>query len=671
VSRSRFIALLLVLGTLAVYLPATRHGFTLFDDNDYVYENNVVQNGLTWSGFIWAFKTWHASNWHPLTWLSHMLDCQIFGLNVGMHHAVNVLFHAANTVLLFALLLRLTGFRAGAPDGKDGAFWSSAFVAALFAWHPTHVESVAWIAERKDVLSTLFALLALLSYVSYAKENSRRSYWLTMLFLALGLLAKPMVVTLPFVMLLLDYWPLNRIENLEFRIRNFQKPIVEKIPFFALVAVSCVATFKAQHQMGAMVSLKNLSVHFRIENAVVAITRYVLKLLWPENLCIFYPLARISAMVTAGSVVILVCISIAVWLARKRSPYWLVGWLWFTGMLMPVVGLVQVGNAAMADRYTYFPSIGIFLAVTLGVCDAVERFHIPKTVVTAAAGFVLAACLFLTSRQLSYWRDDVALFSHAIAVTKDNDTAHINLGVALEKSGRKTEAITEYRTVIKLLPGRVEAHNNLANLLDDSGHPLEAIAEYQEALRLNPKHVAAHNNYGTLLVELGRYDEAAKQYAAATEADPTDWHAPHLMGKCLLKQGRDAEAIPYFRKALQLAPNELHVLTFLAQVLASDENPKVRDGNAAFALASKANALSGGIQPVMLDTLAMAYAELGHFDDARQAEEDSLKLAKAYDLTNDVPTFQQRWELYKNRQAFRQNFTNTPYSDLPGLRKDK
>jgi Tfp pilus assembly protein PilF len=656
VSRSRFIALLLVLGTLAVYLPATHHGFTLFDDTDYVHENNVVQNGLTWNGLIWAFKTWHASNWHPLTWLSHMLDCQLFGLNAGMHHAVNVLFHAANTVLLFALLLRLIG-----------AFWPSAFVAALFAWHPAHVESVAWISERKDVLSTFFALLALLSYVKYTKDNSRRSYSFTMVFLALGLLAKPMVVTLPCVMLLLDYWPLGRVGGSnadKLPTFNFQL-LTEKIPFFALSAASCVITFVAQHRSGAMAPLDDLSVYFRIKNATVAIARYLEKLVWPENLCIFYPLAKIPTAEFAGALAFLIAVCAVVWSVRKRDPWWLVGWLWFVGTLVPVIGLVQVGNATIADRYTYFPSVGLFLALTLGICKAMDRFHISKKLAAVAAGLMLAGCLTLTAIQLSYWRDDVTLFSRAIAVTKNNDTAHLDLGYAYEKVGRKADAMNEYREVIKLMPRRVEAHNNLANLLDDSGHPLEAMTQYQEALRLEPKYVAAHNNYGTLLVELGRYDEAAKQYAAAAEADPTEWHSPYLMGKCLLKQGRDAEAIPYFRKSLQLAPNELHVLTYLAQVLATDENPAVRDGNAAFALASKANALSGGLQPAMLDILAMAYAELGHFDDARQAEEDSLKLAKAFDLTNDMPLIEKRLELYKNHEPFRQSFTNAPLKELP------
>jgi tetratricopeptide (TPR) repeat protein len=672
VSRPRFIALLLVLGTLAVYLPAAHHVFTCYDDDDYVTGNPMVKNGLTWAGVKWAFTTWHASNWHPLTWISHMVDCQLAGLNPSVPHCVNILFHVANAVLLFALLLRLTGL-----------IWPGAFAAALFAWHPLHVESVAWIAERKDVLSTFFALLTLLAYTRYAQRRSKvegreskaavpgsrfptRDYFLALLFFALGLMSKPMLVTLPFVMLLLDYWPLKRFEvqGSGFRVQSL---VLEKIPFFALAAASCVITFLSQHHGGAVASLENVPLHYRLENVPVAYAGYLLKMIWPAHLAAFYPLNPLSRLELAAAVAAVAVISWLVWRMRRSCPYWLVGWLWFFGTLVPVIGLVQVGGAAMADRYTYFPSIGIFLAVALGVRDGAERFQVSKPIIGAIAGLVLAACLVLTHNQLNFWQDDIALFSHAIAVTKDNDTAHLNLGFALEKAGLKTEAMAEYRTSMKLEPNRAETHNNLANLLDDTGHPDEAKAEYQEALRINPNHVASHINFGTLLVELGRFDEAIKQYAAAARLDPSDWHPPYLTGKALLKQGRDTEAISYFRNAMPLDSNNLKMLTFLAQVLASDENPQVRDGNAALAMAAKANDLAGGVQPAMLDVLAMAYAETGSFNDAQNAAQDALKLATAYDMTNDVAVIQQRLQLYQNHQPFRQSFlfTNTPVKELP------
>jgi tetratricopeptide (TPR) repeat protein len=666
--------LLLVLGTLAVYLPAAHHGFTLYDDSDYVTDNPMVENGLTWAGVKWAFTTGHASNWHPLTWISHMADCQLAGLNPSVPHCVNILFHAANAVLLFALLLRLTDL-----------IWPSAFAAALFAWHPLHVESVAWIAERKDVLSTFFALLTLLAYTRYAKKVARdrwqvtgketahapdlspvichlsRSYWLALFFFALGLMAKPMLVTLPCVMLLLDYWPLKRVEvqGSGFRVQSL---VLEKTPFFVLSAASCVVTFLCQHHGGAVASLKNVPLDYRLENVPVAYADYLLKMIWPGHLAVFYPLNPLPWLEVAAAVAAAAVISWLVWRVRRSCPYWPVGWLWFLGTLVPVIGLVQVGDAAMADRYTYFPSIGIFLAAALGLRDGVERFQVSKPVVGTIAGLVLAACLVLTHRQLSFWQDDITLFSHAIVVTKNNDTAHLNLGFALEKADRKTEAMAEYRAALKLDPDRAETHNNLANLLDDAGHPDAALAEYQEALRINPNHVASHNNYGTALVELGRFDEAMKQYADAARLDPTDWHPPYLTGKALLKQGHDAEAIPYFDRAVQMDPNNPHVLTYLAHVLASDENPQIRDGNAALAMAAKANDLTGGVQPAMLDALAMAYAETGQFTNAQQTAADALKLATAYDMTNDVTVIRQRLQLYQNNQPFRQSFlfTNAP-----------
>jgi tetratricopeptide (TPR) repeat protein len=649
-SRPRLIALLLALGTLLAYMPAANHGFTLYDDGDYVTENRVVQNGVTWAGIKWAFTTWHASNWHPLTWISHMIDCQLAGLNPTVPHCENILFHVANTILLFALLLRLTNL-----------IWPSAFVAALFAWHPLHVESVAWIAERKDVLSTFFALLSLLSYAKYAKGNCRRSFWFALVFFALGLLAKPMLVTLPFVLLLLDYWPLKRFPASDFRFPVFLRLALEKWPFFLLVTGSCVLTFLAQHNGGAVASLQNVPLDYRLYDFPLAYMRYLQKIFWPENLCVFYPLPEIiSPLATAAAAAVLISISAAVWFARKHSPYWIVGWLWFLGTLVPVIGLVQVGSAAMADRYSYFPAVGLFLAAAMGFRDAAEKFQVSKKIIAMSAGLILAICLALTHNQLNYWRDDISLFSRAIAVTAHNETGHLNLGVALEKAGRKTEAMAEYRKALQIEPKHADTHNNLANLLDDSGHPDEAQAEYLTALQIDPHYVAAHNNFGTLLVKLGRFDEAMKHYAEAVRLDPSDWHAPFLEGKALLKEGHDAEAIPFFQQAVKIDPDNLHILTYLAQVLASDQNLKIRNGQVALALAAKANDLSGGYQPVMIDAMAMAYAEIGQFDEARQAEESAVKLATALDMTNDLPDIRQRLQLYQNNQPFRQSFINSP-----------
>ncbi|MGD0253772.1 MAG: tetratricopeptide repeat protein, partial [Verrucomicrobiota bacterium] len=459
-SRPRLIGLLLALVTLLVYLPVCRYNFVNYDDGDYVTENQVVQNGLTWAGVEWAFTTWHAGNWHPLTWLSHMLDCELFGLNPGAHHLVNVLFHAANVVLLFALLLRMTN-----------SLWPGAFVAALFAWHPLHVESVAWISERKDVLSTFFALLTLLAYVRHAKSvacdewqmtgtaettgtpNLSRFarhpslfYWLALIFFTLGLMSKPMLVTLPFVMLLLDLWPLKRVTSDKWQVAGVLRLALEKWPFFLLTAISCVVTFFAQRGGDAVVSLAKVSLRYRLENAPVAAVRYLLKMIRPADLAVIYPMPdKIPALAVAAAVTALILISAVAWLVRRRSPYLLVGWLWFLGTLVPVIGLVQVGGAALADRYTYLPSIGLFIAAAFGLRDLADRFRFLKIPVAVAASLMLAGCLMLTENQLRCWRDSQTLFAHAVAVTKDNDIAHINLGVALEQQGKLDEALAEYR----------------------------------------------------------------------------------------------------------------------------------------------------------------------------------------------------------------------------------
>ena len=645
-SRPRLIALLLALTTLLVYLPVTRSGFLNYDDDDYVTNNQIIQNGLTFAGIKWAFTSFHAANWHPLTWLSHMMDCELFGLNPGAHHFVNVLFHAANAALLFVLLLRLTS-----------ALWPSTFVAALFAWHPLHVESVAWIAERKDVLSTFFALLALLSYVRYAKENCRRSFWFALVFFALSLMAKPMFVTLPFVMLLLDYWPLQKILN--YQTQTARRLMLEKWPFFLLTAISCLVTFFAQRNGDAVVSLKNVSLHYRLENVAVAYADYLQKIFWPENLAVIYPMPeKISAAAVAAAIAALIFISTAAWLSRKRAPYLPVGWLWFLGMLVPVIGLVQVGGAALADRYTYLPAIGIFLAATFSARELANRFQFPKMILAAVFALILGACLILTEKQLRFWRDSETLFAHTLAVTKNNDIAHVNLGVAFEQEGKSDEALAEYREAAKLAPTRYQIHNNLGNLLDTLGQPDAAQAEYREAIRLNPKASFLRDSLGIVLVELGNFGEAMTEFSDAAKLDPAyPW--PHFqMAKALLKQGRDAGAIDQFREALRLDPENFQILAYIAHVLAADENPQVRDGKTALVLAIKANSLTGGTQPFVLDALGMACAETGDFTNATEVTQKALDLATAAKMKKLEP-IQQRLELYKNHQPWRESFLAT------------
>jgi protein O-mannosyl-transferase len=647
-SRLRLIGLLLALITLVVYLPVGSHGFIGYDDDDYITNNPIVQKGLTWVGIKWAFTTWFASNWHPLTWISHMLDCQLFGLNPGAQHLVNVLFHIANSLLLLFLLFRLTN-----------SLWPSAMIAALFAWHPLHVESVAWISERKDVLSTFFELLALLTYVRYAKEHRRGSFWVSLLFFALALLSKPMPVTLPFVLLLLDYWPLQRFGVPDSKLK-LQNLILEKWPFFLLSAASCVVTFLAQHASQAVLSLEQFPLRFRVSNALLSYVKYLWKTIWPAKLAVSYPLQpSLPASEVWMAVIFLLVVTWLVRSRRRQNPYLFVGWLWYLGTLVPVIGFVQVGVQAMADRYTYFPLTGIFIAVVWGIKDLLVRLQVRPVLPAIVGGLILCACLWLTERQLSYWANDETLFGHAVAVTKNNDIAYINLGVALEKKGLQAEALADYRKALRINPRSVEARNNLANFLDKMGKPKEALELYQQALQLNPKAVFVHDNMAELLVELGRFNEAMNQYEEASRLNPADPRPHFLMGHALLKQGRVSEAVSQFHEALQLDPNDFQSLTFLARILASDENPQIRNGAEAVILAEKANILTDNEQPFVLDTFAMACAETGHFTDAQKAEEYAIKLATTFGHKEDADEMQQRLKLYKNKQPYRQSFTET------------
>ncbi|HEY5234120.1 MAG TPA: tetratricopeptide repeat protein [Verrucomicrobiae bacterium] len=659
--RPRLIALLLALGTLVVFLPAGRFGFVNYDDPDYVTENNFVKNGLNWTDIRWAFSTFHASNWHPLTWLSLMTDGTLFGLNAGVMHLVNVLFHAVNAALLFILLSRLTQ-----------KTWPSAFVAALFAWHPLHVESVAWISEHKDVLSTFFALLSLLGYAEFVMENRRRGWWLALFFFALALLAKPMVVTLPFVLLLLDFWPLNRVASSKLKVESpafrslqpsaFGPLLFEKTPFFLLSVAASIVTCLAQR--GAMASLEKVALPLRLENLPVAYAGYLLKIFWPVNLAFFYPLTAPAFSTIAAAMVFLLAISIFCWRTRRLFPYVTVGWLWFLGTLVPVIGIVQVGEQAMADRYSYFPAIGIFIIVAFGVRDMAARFPSAKPALAAAAILILAGCVLATGNQLSYWKTDETLFAHAVDVTKNNEIAHINLGVVYEKQGRGAEAMNEYQQALEINPHRANNYNNIGDLLDKAGEPAKALAEYQTALQLNPDAVEVHLNLGGVLVELKQFDEAAKHLRLAAKLKPDDARPHFEMAKALLKQGRDAGAVDEFQQALRLDPDNVRILAFTARVLAADENAALRDGRTALVLATRANTLSDNSQPAAIDALGMACAETGDYANAQICAQKVLDLASAMQIKDTGP-MRTRLELYQEHKPWRESFlaTNAPPKD--------
>ncbi len=646
----RFLALLLALITLAVYLPVLQNGFVNFDDDDYVTSNAHVQAGLTWPDIEWAFTTFHAANWHPLTWISHMTDCTLFGLNPAAHHFVNVLFHAANTALLFLLLLRLTG-----------ALWPAAWVAALFAWHPLHVESVAWISERKDVLSTFFALLALLGYADYVREQRRRSFWLALTAFVLSLMAKPMFITLPFLFLLLDYWPLERVSLARFDAQTWLRLSREKIPFFLPVIASAIVTFLAQ-RAEAVRTLQQVPIPLRLENAVTATATYLAQIFWPVGMAVFYPLnEKIGWSTITVSTLALLVISTLVWRVRKQNASATAGWLWFLGGLIPVIGLVQVGDAAHADRYVYFPAIGIFIALAFGIRDLARRFQWVKKIAAVAGVLILPACIALTENQIHYWHDSETLFRHALNVTTENATAHLNLGSALQAEGKSTEAVTEYQAALKMNPQLFEADSNLGKLLYEQGDFAGALPYCELAVRIKPDRAALHNNLGLTLVALNRLNEALAQFDQAMRLDETYAIPRFQAGRTLLKLGRNSEAVPNLFAALQLEPDNLQFLTFTARVLASHPDSKLRDGAKANSLALRIMQLAGQ-QPVALDTLAMSLAELGRFAEAEKIQAQAVQLAGTGGDPGDLAVMESRLKLYASQTPWRESFlaTNGP-----------
>ena len=553
------LAAALALVTLALYWPALRCGFINYDDNDYVTANIHVQNGLTWDGFQWAFLNPVSSNWHPLTMLSHMLDCQIFGLAPWGHHLTSVLLHALNGVLVFILLRQMTG-----------AIGRSLLVAALFAVHPLRVESVAWVAERKDVLSSAFGLLALIFYGRYARpeiENRKskiKNYCLSFLCLALGLMSKAMLVTWPFVLLLLDFWPLGRFQR-----SGIWRLVREKIPFFALAAAMSVVTFLVQQHGGAMSAGDHIPFGARCGNAMVSYWGYLEKIFWPADLAVFYPYPGYwppTRVLLAGAAILVV--SGLLFVRWRRQPFLLMGWLWFAGTLVPVIGLVQVGEQAMADRYTYLPSLGILILMVWGAGDLTRRWRPPARSLSVAGLAAVALCLVLTRQQLGCWRDSETLFRHALAVTEDNYFAHDNLGTALATRGQMDEAIGHFQEVLRLKPDLAAARNNIGYALDMIGRTDQAISQFQEALRLKPDFAAAHDNLGYALDKIGQTDQAISQFQEALRLKPEYAAAHNNLGYALCKTGRLDEAIRHFQIAVRLAPDYAEARNNLGGALA-------------------------------------------------------------------------------------------------------
>jgi protein O-mannosyl-transferase len=557
--------LLLAIGlaaiTVAVYAAVRDYAFLSLDDHAYVAENPHVLRGLTWDGIVWALTSGHAANWHPLTWMSHMLDVQLFGLDAGAHHLVNLSLHVANTLVLFSLLRRLTG-----------AIGRSAVVAALFAVHPLHVESVAWIAERKDVLSTLLLLLTLHAYVTYVREPGARRYVVVVLLFALGLMAKPMLVTLPFLMLLLDWWPLGRALPWT-RLRQGSgataaRLVGEKLPLVALSIASSVVTFLVQQASGATRGQDVYSLGVRIANACRSYAAYLGGLIWPANVSPFYPY-RVPVPVTevAIGIALLAGVSAAGWFLRKRAPYLLMGWLWFVGMLVPVIGLIQVGGQARADRYTYVPFVGLFIAIVWGVAALAERRDILRRTLPALTAAVVVALALTAHAAVQPWRDSVSLWQQALAADPANYRAHAAVGALLtDMPGRMDEAIAHLNEAVRLQPAFAEAQQNLGLALVKASRVAEAIPHLGEAARLLPASVPAKSDYGLALAEVGRFDEAIAVLDEAVRIDPANAEAQNNLGSTLARANRIPEALPHMAEAVRLDRNseQAHVNYALA-----------------------------------------------------------------------------------------------------------
>jgi tetratricopeptide (TPR) repeat protein len=529
--RYAICALLIVV--LLAYWPVYKNGF-VYDDLEYITANSHVQHGLTWDEIKWSLTSLQSSNWHPLTWISHMADCQLYGPNPAGHHITNLIFHLANVLLLFAFLSRTTG-----------AFWPSAFVAAIFGVHPLHVESVAWVAERKDVLSTFFWLLTMLAYVRYSKRSSLGNYGLVVGLFILGLASKPMLVSLPFVLLLMDYWPLERMKKV--RIRRL---ILEKIPLIILSAASSTLTYYAQQKGGALATTELYPMSVRIPNALVAYMGYISKMLWPVRLAAFYPHPGKNLPIweaAAAGVALILITALALWMARKR-PYLAVGWLWYVGTLVPVIGLVQVGNQAMADRYAYIPLIGLFIALAWEMSEFLRG----KAAAVGACAVLLIFAV-LTRMQLPYWHDDITLYEHAIAVTRDNYVAHVNLGTVLKD---QNESIKHYREAITIKPDGFLAYHNLGSVLAEQGKLDEAIPYFRKAIRLHANYFEAYNDLGTALMHKGEYDEAYANMLRAVEVNPEYAQGHVNLGRLLDSLGQPKEAIAHFQDAIALDPED-------------------------------------------------------------------------------------------------------------------
>jgi len=666
--RLTIIIYLLLAGiSLAVFAQTIRYEFVNFDDDLYVYNAPGIQAGLTIKGIGHAFISQHARNWHPLTTLSHMLDCQLYSLNAGGHHATNILLHTIVVLLLFQVLRQMTG-----------AVWKSAIVAALFAVHPLHAESVAWISERKDVLSAVFFLFMLGAYGRYAHAPSTTRYLAVIVLYAAGLMSKPMLVSVPIVLLLLDYWPLRRLEQHSLTTGKkkiaqssnqgdvIRRLLLEKIPLLILSMGACTVTYILQKRAAG--AIPPLPLLWRVQNAFASYAIYVWKTLWPTDLAVFYPHPNDTLAVwkVISAIVFLLAVTASAIFFRKQRPYLFTGWFWYLVMLLPVIGLIQVGEQGHADRYTYLPHIGLFVLVVWLAADVlgVRRSKSEFAVAAAIVIIIIAALAWGAFVQTSNWRNSETLWSHALAVTSNNDVAHNNLGYLCGDRGELDKAISHFETAARIRSGKRDAHYNLGsafvqmNLADDlarKGRSDEAMVHYQEAIKLQPDYAEAYYNRGNVLFAQGRTDEAIADWEKTLQIQPNDPDAHTGLGNALLRKGSLREAITHYEQALTLAPEDPHSRNNIAWVLATSSDASIRDAAKAIDLANVAVALSGGREPRFLRTLAAAYAESGQFSDALAVAQQAVAIATMQGKTDVAARLKQDILLYRGHLPLRQN----------------
>ena len=685
--RRALMCLALAAAIVVAYWGVWHNGFVYFDDPQYITNNVIVKLGLTKDSVVWAFTAYSASNWHPLTWISHMADISIYGIErPGGHHVTNLLLHAANSCLLFWLLAAMTR-----------AYWRSALVAALFALHPMHVESVAWVAERKDVLSAFVGLLTIGVYLRYARQPRIWLYLAVVALFAVGLLCKPMLVTLPCVLLLLDFWPLERVPF------DCRKPFIastwkkigllglEKLPLFVLSAVSSHVTFLAQHHCGSVAPMDKLTLATRFGNAAVAYMRYIGKLFWPGDMTMFYPYQELSTLKVVAAAALLLAISLGVlallWFHRK---YALVGWLWYLGMLVPVIGFVQVGEQAFADRYTYLPYIGLFIILVWGLTDALGWFRAGRVALVAAAAAVLCLCTYKTNAQMPYWRTSFSLLTRALEIERRNAPILNNMGVLKWEEGDREGALAYWRECLTVRPDWVDAQNNYGVALQSLGHLEEAIRWFemaranslvavdarvnlgrslwdlrkdrraieviQEAFVIEPNHLDGHTALGAIYLQTGELEKSVQHYLHVLRLAPNRADVAKSAGDILIQLGRMQEAMDAYRLLLAKTPNDHVLMNNIAWTMATYHDPQVRNGTEAVALAQRALELLGAGDPNFLinylSTLAASLAEAGRFPEAVQTVDRAIALAGARNDIAQIRKLEDRKRLFLANGAY-------------------